>query len=186
MRAGDAQNRYETAREESFAITEERELALEEGPKAPYPIHFVAGCDSAPDSNCSSVLNDSDLLLHPDYSQFSLPAISLSVPDNIALKLHGYYFAWARHFPKQRKGKEKSEPVEISWVQAILSATLINISDLARVSVGQTYQKNFALRLVGKNHFWIHNFRYQLLFLLKTLFPRSPLAHMVPNRSKLS
>jgi hypothetical protein len=45
--AGDAEGRYEKALEDSLAVAEKEELALEEGPKAPYPINFVAQCETA-------------------------------------------------------------------------------------------------------------------------------------------
>ena len=45
--ARDAQSQYDQTIEESFAVAEKEELALEEGPKAPYPICFIAGYEAS-------------------------------------------------------------------------------------------------------------------------------------------
>ena len=132
--AGDAERRYEMTLEESLAIAEAEELALEEGPKTPYPINFVAGAEN--------------VTYHSD--EVNLPIITLLVPGNISLKLHGYYFGWARHIPKQQKGKAKSF-AEIPWFQVMISATLIDVKQLARVSVQQANQKKFSLHILSES-----------------------------------
>jgi hypothetical protein len=48
--AADAQRIYERARDEALTIAEDEALALEEGPKHPYPITFIAGCKAVENS----------------------------------------------------------------------------------------------------------------------------------------
>jgi hypothetical protein len=131
--AGDAESRYEMACEDALAIAEREELELEEGPQSPYPINFIAAYQTT--------------AIHSD--QFNLPIITLSVPEQISRKLHGYYFGWARSIKKQQKGKSQS--AKTSWVQAMLAATLTDISQLARVSIEQANQKNFTLHIIQES-----------------------------------
>lgn len=127
---GDAQSRYEQSRDQSFTVAERVEAALEEGPQIPYPIDFFAGCESETSGHVE---------------QFILPQMTLSVPDNISLKLHGHYFGWARSY---EKAKQKSAPIDRTWIQAILSAIPVGPSQLARADVMQANKKTFTLRVI--------------------------------------
>jgi hypothetical protein len=127
---GDAQGRYEAARDQTFTVAERVEVALEEGPRTPYPINFIASYKGGTSSQVE---------------QFSLPQMNLSVPSNIPLKLHGHYFGWARPF---QKSKQKSAPTDNPWAQVTIFATLVDHSQLARVDVKQASKKTFTLRVI--------------------------------------
>lgn len=127
---GDAQGRYEAARDQTFTVAERVEVALEEGPRTPYPINFITSCKGGTSSQVE---------------QFSLPQKNLSVPSNIPLKLHGHYFGWARPF---QKSKQKSAPTDNPWAQVTIFATLVDHSQLARVDVKQASKKTFTLRVI--------------------------------------
>ena len=126
---GGAQGRYEESQDQSFTVAERVEVALEEGPKSPYPISFVAGCEG---HNTSGVEN------------FNLPQMNLSVPDNTSLKLHGHYFGWARPFQKSKQKSATDSP----WIQVTVSVTLVDHTQLARVDIKQANKKIFTLRVI--------------------------------------
>jgi hypothetical protein len=107
--------------------TEKMEAALEEGPQAPYPIRFVA----------RTQLGASNMA-----EELELPNFALTdVDDEVMKELHGYYFGWTRKL-------EKKSQDEKPWVQAILSVTMIDVAQLARVKVGQKAWKTTSIRLL--------------------------------------
>ena len=163
MTAKDADRRYEMTLEESLAIAEAEELALEEGPKAPYPINFVGTYDG--------VANHSE--------QLSLVIINLAVPENISHKLHGYYFGWARQVSKKQKSKTEFLSVEKPWVQAMISATLVDTKQLTNVSIGQANQKIFTIHIISESEDEISsNFEKLEIRLMGFIRPDEPLQRM--------
>jgi hypothetical protein len=129
---GDANNRYDQERDGSFIADGSLELALEQGPIAPYPIRFVAR---------------GEISMSTEAEPLSMPAISLAgIPDDISAHLHGYYLGWSRVF--QRNYKEKAVEVEPTWCQVIVSALPVDISQLARVDIAQTSKKNITMSLI--------------------------------------
>ncbi|KAG0648490.1 hypothetical protein D0Z07_5502 [Hyphodiscus hymeniophilus] len=130
---GNAEDSYERSLKESLEIAEAEEVSLEEGPKRPYPINFIA--------RSKSVVHDSEL---------NLSKITVSIPAHMLLKIQGCYLGWARQVVNQT-GQTKSPNSEITWVQAMFSATLTDISQLARVSIEQANRKKFALHIISES-----------------------------------
>jgi hypothetical protein len=58
------------------------------------------------------------------------------------LRLHGFYFGWARKI-------EKSDKEESTWCQAIISAVLVDPSQLARAKVAHANKKTVTVRLIS-------------------------------------
>jgi hypothetical protein len=122
-----ANSRYDETREQALARVGKVDIALEEGPKAPYPIR-ITGRTQTGVSNMVEELN--------------MPVFSLiGVDEGMMHKLYGYYFGWARNI-------EKSEIDETAWVQAIISVVPINVSQLARINIAQANKRVLTLRLI--------------------------------------
>jgi hypothetical protein len=128
---GDVENRYDTEQSSEFAMVGGEEISIEQGPRAPYPIQFVACYEPGVRSNGT---------------EFNLPTIPLvAVPDIVSPKLLGYYFAWARFV--DNKGKPLPED-DSTWNQALVSALPVDIAQLERVSFTKASKKNFSVRLI--------------------------------------
>ena len=121
-----ANGRDET-REHALARIGHVDLALEEGPKAPYPIR-ITGCTQPGIPNMVEKLN--------------MPVFLLTgVDESMMHKLDGNYFGWA-------KNREKSDEFEHTWNQAIVSIVPINVQKLTRVNIAKANQRVVTVRLV--------------------------------------
>lgn len=121
--------RFDETREKSLARIGNVGVALEEGPKSPYPVRIIGRTQSGA-VNMVEELN--------------MPVFSLTGVDEVTIqKLHGYYFGWARNMEK-----EKSDKDEAAWVPAIISVMPINIAQLARVNIAQANKRIITLRLI--------------------------------------
>jgi len=87
----------------------------------PYPISFTANCVNGEPNPVEG---------------FSLTQLGLSVPNDMSLNLHGHYSRWAK---PAKISKSKSD---CTWVQITTSATLVDVSTLARVDIKQANKKN--------------------------------------------
>jgi hypothetical protein len=128
---GDANQLYDEERNNSFTMVGGEEISINQGPRAPYPIQFVARCEPVMKTNGT---------------EFNLPTIPLvAVPELISPKLLGYYFAWARFVDNKGKLLPGGDS---TWSQALVSALPINIAQLERVSFTKASKKNFSVRLI--------------------------------------
>jgi hypothetical protein len=125
---GDAEGQYDQVRDGSFTVVGGQEISLDQGPNAPYPIHFVGHCDPQPNENI----------------EFGIPKISVSnVSEETCRRLHGYYFGWARIVQKG----EKTEAEDI-WHQAVISSLTLDTSQLARASIAEASRRFITTSLI--------------------------------------
>lgn len=129
---GDAERRYDQVRDGSYAIIGGEEISLDQGPNAPYPIHFVGSCE--PQVN--------------DNFEFPIPKIDVKkVSENKCQNLHGYYFGWARI---GQKGEKKAVvEAEEPWQQAVISSLTLDASQLARASITEASKRFLSVRLIS-------------------------------------
>jgi len=124
---GDANSRYDQVRDMSLAVAGTEELAIDQGPKPPYPLRFVG----------MSQAGRTDMVEELNMPNFNLTGVG----EDITHKLHGYYFGWTRSLEKLPSG-------ENAWCQAIISSTPIDLSQLTRIHVSHTSKKNISIRLI--------------------------------------
>jgi hypothetical protein len=124
----DAEGRYDQVRDGSFALVGGQEISLDQGPNAPYPIHFVGRCDPQTNENI----------------EFATPKIGVSkVSENINHRLHGYYFGWAQIVQKDEKMER-----EDMWHQAVISSLTLDTSQRARASIAEASRRFISVALI--------------------------------------
>lgn len=106
------------------------EIAIEQGPLAPYPLHFTARTQLA--------RTESNLL--------GMPALTLeSVSSDHMRRLDGYYFGWCRVLPKS---KQSVSPAEETWYQIITSNLLPDATQLFRANHAEASQRVITMRFI--------------------------------------
>ncbi|KAF8860362.1 hypothetical protein BDZ45DRAFT_571346, partial [Acephala macrosclerotiorum] len=127
-----ANGRYDQVRNDSFTAVGQAEIPVDNGPQAPYPLHFIARGEPAIEG----------------LGQFGMPTISLTgLPYDISHKLLGYYFGWAQ-FVQKTKGGITAIDSEDSWHQAVISAIPIDATQLVRANINEASKKNIKIRLI--------------------------------------
>jgi hypothetical protein len=122
-----ANTRYEEVRIESAQTIGMTEVALEEGPKPPYPIPFVG----------RALIGESNMV-----EELGMPVFTITgIAEATMARLHGYYFGWVRKSDEATN----NEP----WSEAIVSVMAVDLSQLARVSLAQANKKTVTVRLIN-------------------------------------
>ncbi|KAF4624497.1 hypothetical protein G7Y89_g13678 [Cudoniella acicularis] len=126
----DGNSLYEQHRAGSFMVVGGAEVSFEDGPTAPYPIHFTSR--SGPGMGKEAEMSN-------------FPVVTLGrVPNHISLQLYGYYFGWCRF---KSDDKETSVSDEDGLEQVVLSALLPDASQLHRANFVEANTKRFMLRI---------------------------------------
>jgi len=106
------------------------DMALEQGPLAPYPLHFTARTQLA--------RSESNLL--------GMPAFALEgVSSDHVRRLDGYYFGLCRVLPKS---KQSINLAEETWYQTIISSLLPDATQLFRANHAEASKRVITLRFI--------------------------------------
>jgi len=126
----DANARYDQARDGSYGIISECNHEYEQGPKPPYPVHFVAGSEPS-ESGTES---------------FNIPSLTLlGVSERITQKLHGHYFGWARFVTNDKK----SSPIHRDdWSQVVLSVLSLDASQLTCATIAEANKRYVKIQFI--------------------------------------
>lgn len=116
-------------REESYTMAGPAEIGIgfvdvgfDQGPKAPYPVRFVAATETTTRTEHSN-----------------LPALRLrGVSEDTAKKLRGYYFGWARFVTDNKKAEEIEGQ---DWIQVVISVLSIDPSQLIRACITEANKR---------------------------------------------
>jgi hypothetical protein len=131
----DANARYEQLHDTLFTELGGAEATPDSGPVSPYPLEFLAAVDAGNGGTVDGL---------------DVPSMNLVVADeNIAHRLHGFYFGWAKIVPKIKKSR-KPDPNEIptSWYQVVISATITKPSEQVRLHFSHKHQRVITITLI--------------------------------------
>lgn len=130
----DANRRYDQFREQAFTRAGgDKEVDLEAGPAAPYPIDFVGRVEG------------------PIQTEGFAPRMKVGgVPPHVLQRLYGYYFGWARLLPEQRGAAAAAQPGP--WQQSIISATSA-VAEAAATNVrsDQAFKTRVSIRFIDND-----------------------------------
>lgn len=128
----EANQLYDQKRNDAFSEISYEDLP-DDGPKAPFPIEFIGSVDYR-----SNLAEQSDVPI----------TYMTAVPEDIFLRLNGYYFGWVRN----RSGvtSEKQAAIERGnyWHKAIISAIPSNPANLSRANISETRKRSIALYFI--------------------------------------
>jgi hypothetical protein len=123
-----AKTSFEQARDMSLLTAGSMEFAPEEGPKAPYPIRVTGRAE----------LGNRNLAEDLDMPVFTLTGVE----ESTMLKLHGYYFGWARNLDTCEKDSE-------AWCQCIVSSIPVSSSQLTLAKISSANKRTLTIRLLN-------------------------------------
>jgi hypothetical protein len=126
----EANTHYDQVHDGAYGVIGEDNHEYEQGPKPPYPVHFVASSDPS-ESGTESLDIPSRTLL--------------GVSDRITQKLHGHYFGWARFVTDDKK----SSPIHgDDWSQVVLSVLSLDASQLTRVTIAEANKRCVKIQFI--------------------------------------